>query len=281
MSIDNFIPEVWSSRILETFDRAHVYAKVCNRDYEGDIKDFGDTVRINSVGDPTITAYTKNSDIAAVEELEDSQMTLVIDKANYFNFAVDDIDKRQQQPKGVMAEAVQRASFKLSDSADTDLAAVISAGVATANVKTAITSGFAPEDAYDLIVDLWVLLMENDVPDESLWVVVPPRFKGYLKKDDRFVSFGTDANRNAAIRGDAFGEVNGMKVYTSNNVPVSSTAYDILAGHMSAVSYAEQILKTKAYEPERRFSDALKGLHVYGRKVVRPYALAKCVVTMP
>src|SRR5690349_11635768 len=120
MSLDNFNPEIWAAELNRAYERSLVYANpaVINRDYEGDIQAAGDTVRINSVGDPTIGDYTKNTDMSAVETLTDAQATLLIDQQKYFNFAVDDIDAAQQKPK-VMAEAMGRAGFGLRSSVDT------------------------------------------------------------------------------------------------------------------------------------------------------------------
>src|SRR5574344_2712628 len=117
MAIDNFIPKIWSARMLQYLDKAHVYANAVNRDYEGEIKAYGDTVKINSVGAITIGDYTKNTDIADAETLTDAQVELKIDQAKYFNFCVDDIDKAQQNPK-VMDTAVNRASYGLADVSD-------------------------------------------------------------------------------------------------------------------------------------------------------------------
>ena len=114
MSLNNFIPAVWSAQLLTDLQKSLVYANLCNRDYEGEIRAFGDQVKINSIGDVTIGSYTKNTDISAAETLTDAQRILIINQAKYFNFQIDDIDKAQQTPK-VMSAAMQKAAYGLAD----------------------------------------------------------------------------------------------------------------------------------------------------------------------
>ena len=276
MAIDNFIPEVWSARLLENLRKALVYGQegVINRDYEGEIRNVGDTVRINSIGPITIKDYTKNQDMDPPERLTGAQMLLQITEAKYFNFGVDDIDKAQQKPK-VMDDAMREAAYGLRDVADQFIASLYT-GVAAGNTIGDDTTPVVPTatTAYDYLVDLSVILDENNVPNEGRWVIVPPWFHGLLLKDDRFVKAGTAAS-DQRLRNGRVGEAAGFAVLKSNNVPNNSgTAYKIIAGHKIAWSYAEQILKVEAYRPEKRFEDAVKGLHVYGAKLVRPNAIA-------
>lgn len=279
MTIDNFIPSVWSARLLKNWNDAHVFPKTCNRDWEGEIKNVGDSVKINSIGRITIGTYAKNTDIADPEVLDDSALWLVVDQGNYFNFAVDDVDKYQQKPK-LMDAAMEEAAWGLADTVDNFIATTISAGVATANVIPAKAIGIsaADDDAYELLVDMDVKLTEANAPPGGRWAVVPPWFEGVLRKDQRFVGFGTDANIKR-LKGTPIGEAANFTVYKSNNVPLSGSTYTILAGVTASTAFAQQIDKTEAFRPEKRFSDAVKGLLVYGAKVLRPYGLVKCEVT--
>ncbi len=280
MAIDNFIPEVWSAQLLQALDKAHVYASpmVINRDYEGEISAMGDTVRINSVGDITVSSYTKGTPISDPEELVGTEQTLVIDQAKYFNFHVHDLDSAQQNPK-VMGEAMRRSAYKLRDSIDTYIAslysdAALTSGLGTdasALVPSTNTSGTT---VYDYFVDMGVLLDENDCPSQDRFVVIPPWVHGRLLKDNRFVNYGTDMNRQTAAEGNV-GRAAGFEVMVSNNVPNTSGAlYKVIAGHYSAWSFASNLTEIQAYRPEAHFSDAVKGLAVYGAKVVRPNCLA-------
>lgn len=280
MAFATFIPTIWSARLLAHLDKAHVYANLVNRDYEGEIKNFGDKVKINQIGDITIKNYTKNTDIAAPEAVDGSGQELEIDQAKYFNFAVDDVDNAQSNPK-VMDDAMQRAAYGMNDVTDGFLAGLMAVGAinngsnlgddTTPLVPTATT-------AYDMLVDLATDLTEKNVPMAGRFVVVPAFFHGLLLKDQRFVGNGTDYNK-ALIEGGEVGVAAGFAVNISNNVPnTSGTKYKIIAGTRAATSYAEQILKTEAYRPEKRFSDAIKGLHVYGGKVVQGRSLSVLTV---
>lgn len=285
MSLNNFIPVVWAARLLQNLNDAHVYVNLLNRDYEGEIRSAGDTVKINSIGRVAIGTYTKNTDIGAAETLADSAMMLTIDQQRYFHFQIDDVDKAQQKPK-VMNDAMKEAAWGLSDAADAAVAAILAAGVATAgpdNTLTAASSvgtGSTDDDAYEILVDLGVVLDNANVPQNGRWVVIPPWYHGMLLKDPRFVSFGTQQNLDRLKNGQ-IGEAAGFTVVKSNNVPVSTLAYTVIAGHAVAATYAEQIPSNdvEAYRPQLRFADAMKGLHVYGYKVTRPYALASVVAT--
>ena len=280
MTINNYTPNLWAGRALANLNDSHNYANALNRDYEGEFRQMGDRLRIQSIGRVTIRSYTKNSTITAPETLQDSEQILIIDQADYFNFAVDDVDKVQNKIS-VMDSAMKDAAWGLADDVDDFLGALLVAGVASTSKLTALStvgSGVNDDDAYEALVDLDVQLTEQNVPESERFVVVPPWFEGELRKDNRFVSFGTSANV-AQLRGKAVGTASGFSVWVSNNVPVTSSAYTLVAGYKGAATYAEQIVKTVAYQPPDRFADAIKGLHIYGATVTRPYALASVVVT--
>lgn len=281
MALDNFIPQIWSARLLQNLNEAHVYASLANRDYEGEIRNVGDTVKINAIGRVSIGSYTKNSNISTAETLTDAQTTLVINKADYFNFQIDDIDKVQQKPK-VMDEAMREAAYGLSRAVDTELAKVhtltpannkVGGDATSAKLGGVLTAGSA---LYDYLVDLKVILDENNAPDDGRrWVVVPAWAYGMLLKDNRFINATETGNQ---IRTNGFiGRAAGLNVYMSNNVTDDAQTvktYRIIAGHPMAMSYAEQIASVEAYRPELRFASAVKGLHLWGYKVVRPALLA-------
>jgi len=133
------------------------------------------------------------------------------------------------------------------------------------------------DDAYEYLVDLSVKLDENNVPTHDRFLVVPAWFHGLLLKDDRFVRSGTTTGDRRLMNGEA-GEAAGFSILKSNNVlNTTGTAYKIIAGHRIATAYVEQIVDIKTYQPEKRFGDAVKGLYVYGAKVVRPTALASLI----
>jgi len=275
-----FIPTVWAARLLAALEKALVYgqANVANRDYEGEIKKAGNTVKIASIGDVTIGNYETNTNIAEPEVLTDSEQTLLIDNAKYFNFYVDSVD-RAQQNVNVLDEAMRRSAWSLREVADNFLASTMDAALLTANKIGSTTTPKVPtkDDAYEYLVDLGVLLDEANVPTTDRFVVIPAWFHGLLLKDDRFVRSGTAMGDRRLRNGEA-GEAAGFAVLKSNSVPnTTGTKYKIIAGHPMATAYVEQVLDVQTYKPEKRFGDAVKGLHVYGAKVVRPTALA-CLI---
>ena len=285
MTLDSFIPSIWSARLLQNMNEAHVFASLANRDYEGDISQVGDTVKINAIGRVTVGPYTKNSNIAPAETLTDAQTTLVIDQADYFNFQIDDIDKAQQKPK-VMDEAMREAAYGLAHAVDIELAGIhasvpadnkIGSDGSEAKLGGVLTAGAA---LYDFLVDLKVILDENNTPDDGRrWVVVPAWAEGMLLKDSRFVN-ATEGGNTIRANG-IIGKAAGFNVHMSNNVTNDNQTvktYRVVAGHPMAVSYADQINGVEAYRPELRFASAVKGLHLWGYKVVRPSLLATLYV---
>ena len=277
MSVANFIPTIWIARLLRHLDKRHVYLNLLNRDYEGEIKNFGDTVKVNQIGNVTIKDYTKGEDIEAPEDLSGEQQELKIDQAKYFNFAVEDVDNAQTNPK-LMDKAMERAAYGMNDVVDAFAANLLAINVHADNTIGSDTTPKVPtkDTAYDFLVDLGVKLTEANVPTVGRWVVVPAWYHGLLLKDERFVGNGTDYNK-AILEGGEVGKAAGFTVYVSNNVPnTDKTKYKIIGGTDEAGSYAEQILSTEAYRPEKRFSDAVKGLHVYGAKVFQ----SKCIAVL-
>jgi len=276
--IDNFIPAVWSARILQNLFKAQVYGSVANRDYEGEIKEFGDRVKINNIGAITVGTYAKNTDMSAAETLTGAQRELVIDQSKYFNFQIDNIDAAQQKPK-VMSEAMREAAYALADVSDTYIAGLYT-GAASANFIGSDTtpiefSGAA--DAYEKLVDISVKLDEANVPKIGRWVIIPAWYHGVLRKDSRFVQAGTDAQNNILFNG-LVGRAAGLDIYVSNNVPnAAGEKWKIQAGYAGTLSFAEQIAEVEAYKPEKRFANAVKGLHLYGAKLVRPNTMVVLV----
>jgi len=276
MALDVFIPEIWSARLLAHLDKKHVYAKLVNREYEGEIKNVGDTVRISQIGDVNVKDYTKNTAIQAPDELTGPQLILTLDQAKYFNFAVDDIEAAQANVK-LIDQAMERAAYALADTTDQYIASLVSqAGITIDDgAGGAIVVDGTNVKAYDLLVDIAVQLEQNNVPAANRWIVVPPWFMGQLLKDDRLMRVDY---KNMIATGEIPGIV-GLKVFVSNNVPESSGVYSAMAGFPEAIAYVEKVIKMEAYRPEDRFADAVKGLLVYGAKVLLANALAKVLIS--
>lgn len=275
MAVTNFQPEVWAAQLLTSLKKMLIFAgpSVVNRNYEGDIANFGDTVRITSISRPTVASYTKDSTTITPETLTDANRSLLIDQAKYFAFEVDDVDLRQVRDGGaLMDEAAREAAYALADTADQYVAGLYT-GVDSGNAisTTSITTAAL---AVTGLINLAVKLDQANVPREGRYVVVPPWYHGLLLGSDLFVrvdASGTDQ----AIRNGIVGRAFGFDVFVSNNcVNVTGDDYIVQAGYPGAVTFAEQIAKVEAYRPESAFSDAVKGLHLYGAKLVRPTGIA-------
>lgn len=292
MALTN-VAKIWSAQTLVKLRAAIVFGApaVTNRDYQGEITQAGDRVVVTGVVDPTIFDITKNTDIPAPETLTDEDLELVIDQNKGFNFQVDDLDKIQVQNGGtIQLKSAANAARRLAETADIFIATKMVAEADTGNAVgsdadpieietptpgTALSAGAL--DVYALLVRLSVKLDKAKVPSEGRWVVLPAFMMGALSLDQRFTASVADQGRTLA---NGFqGRAAGFQVYSTGNVPEDTGVYKVVAGHVMATSYAEQLVQVKFYEPERRFASAAKGQHVYGSKVFYPEALAVATVT--
>ena len=271
MAVTNFIPELWSARLLNALDKSHVFANVVNRDYEGEIKKMGDTVHINTIGAVTIGTYTQNTDFTSgPETLATTDQTLTIDQAKYFNFQVDDIDAAQAAGD-IMDKAMTRAAYGLADASDKYIAGILAGAADTSNTVSTSAVALTSSNVYENVVKMRTILDKANVPTAGRWLVIPPEMYALILLDDRFVKTGGEM-AEGILRTGLVAQAAGFDIYLSNNcvsADVSSkVTYTITGGVDSAATYAEQIVSTEAYRPEKRFADAVKGLHVYGAKVV-------------
>lgn len=281
MSITNFVPEIWSAEILVNLRDELVYAARCNRDYEGDIEEAGDTVHITSFGKPTISSYSKYGTLT-YEQLTDATRALTIDQADSFSFGVDDVDRRQALG-GFVSNSMSDAAFGLAEKTDQYIAAQMYAAVnGTANDLGAITADISNANAYgDIFVGFRTLLNRAKVPKTGRWVVVPPEVYGAVLQDSRFINAQAAADAGVALHEGALGRIVGFDLYESNNAPTETVGvYDVIAGHPIAMTFADQLLETEALRLIDYIGDGLRGLHVYGSKAVRPEALALASVTV-
>jgi hypothetical protein len=302
ISVLAFRPELWSRIILAAEKKALVFGGpgICNDDYEGEISGPGTTVHITQFGDPEISDYAPNESIS-YQELDDAGQELLIDQRKYFGFAIDDVDKRQAAGD-MQAYLEDRAAYKLADTADQFVAGLYT-GVANANIllssgtSTLATDGSghaiapaayvpdtSPADFYlKVILPLRVKLDEALVPKTGRYLVVPPWAEALLDQTQAFVSVATMQQQQVFAEGYA-GRVAGFDVYMSNNSVQFDQANDgwvIQAGHPMAVTFAEQIVQTEALRLQTTFADAVRGLHVYGGKLVRPDHIAVAGVKRP
>lgn len=266
MAVDNFIPEIWSSLIVETLKKSLVFSVLTNRDYEGEISQAGDSVRINALGPVANAAYTKNVTNVVPATLNDQSQLLIIDHARYFCFEVDDVDKRQAKGD-ILAGGILEATYGLRDTADQFLAALWS-GAASTSADTPVNS----VNVLAAVLTAAENLNERNVPLEGRAMVVTPWFMTKLVIADVLLETGAG---NAPFRNGWVGRCGGFDIHVSNNVAASGGFDKIMAGTSRGITYAEQLgpNQVEAFRPEGAFSDAVKGLHLYGGRVVRPDAL--------
>lgn len=280
MAVDGFRPEIWSAAILSNLNNDLVYGALCNRDYEGDIQNAGDTVHVTSIGAVSTRAYTELTQITW-DEVADSQVDLLIDQKRYFALKVDDVERKQALP--FLDEATAEAAYALRDNADATIATAMYTAVnnpAGGNDLGALVADISDNSMYGHLVSLKTTLDRDNCPQDNRWVVISPEIHGALLRDNRFVdasaSGSTDPLRNGFV-----GRAAGFDVHVSNQTPdPTASTYAVLAGHPSATAYAEQILQTEAMRLEDFFADGIRGLHVFGVKVVRPTCLALASVTV-
>ena len=281
--LDNFTPTVWARSLLSPFYKALVFGSLVNRDYEGEISSFGDSVKINEIGDITISDFSKfnttgsTSTALTWQALSSAQKMLLIDKAKSFAFAVDDVDMAQNNPK-VMAEAMSRAAYALADEVDQDISEAIADG--SGNIITAQTVTSAT--VLSLIANMARRLDEDNVPASERFLIVPPfihqdlieSFSGGISSTAVPKVFNDSVLLNGFV-----GNVYGFNVLMSNNCHVSSGTAILSAFHRSAVTFAGQLSKVQMVNREDYFDQGVKGLYLYGVKVIRPTGIVTCDVT--
>lgn len=263
MAITNFIPTVWSETLLSELNREYVGVRNCCRDFEGDVKDKGSSVKIGSIGNISVFDYTKNTDMNAPEALTDSAMTLEISQAKAFNFQIDDIDRAQAQPR-LMRAAMKQAAAALADVADKYVYGLYTEAD-EGNILT--YDGLTPDNVIDMIVNARQALLAGGVNSniETSLEVSPEVAAVILRSKILNATDNSDSIENGKL-----GKIIGFDIYVSPNVVNEGGRHKCLARTKRAVAFAEQLNEVEAYRPEMRFADAVKGLHLYGAKLVRP-----------
>lgn len=263
MSTGNFVPKLMAKTIMRTLEDNLVARKICNTEFTGEIKRHGDAVYFNGLADPTISTYT-GADIT-YENLQDSRITLLIDKADMFAFKVTDIEKAQadQDLKGSQA---QRAAYGLKKSCDTALM-----GLYTEAGKTVTAASPTVVTLQSVIGSFAQLLGESNVPDSDMFMVIPPWLQ--IKLGLAGINFQIKNGVNGT--GDMlWAKYLGFDVYVSNQVVNTGTVAvpisHIIAGSKNAIAFADQITETEDIRLEKTFDTAVRGLHTYGMKVVKP-----------
>lgn len=284
MAIDNFIPEVWAARLQRHLDATLVYAqpKVCNREWEGEIKEAGDTVHINKIGDPTIKDYEPGEDMDAPEEPDGTTQALVVDQTKYFNVMVDDVNKAQANVN-LLDQFGKRAGRGMAGTVDKHVATKMVAAATVNKVGTDAApveikaDGSGDLTPYEFAVELRRQIENSDVEITDLWIAINPDIEAEILLDDRYIESDVTIVRTGSI-----GKLAGFEVLRTTATPDSPGSggapvpnWKVLAGAGNySTTFAGQIVEQEAFRPERRFGDAVKGLEVYGVKVLEPETLA-------
>ena len=276
MAITNFIPTVWSENLYQALDKKYVAVANCNREFEGDIASKGSVVKICGVGDIAVGDYTKNVDMNDPQTLSDTVRELTVDRAKYFNFQIDDIDRAQSSPR-LMEAAMKNAASALADEADRYIYSLCE-GASTKFDETAVSV----DNIISLMIDARTKLFANNVSDpHDIIFEVTPEIAGLILK----AKVNLNADGGAILENGCIGNIGGCKIFVSNNVLREETetgyVHKCIARTKRAIAFAEQLSEIDAYRPELRFADAVKGLHLYGAKVVYPSEMVLLNLSMP
>jgi len=291
----NFIPEIWSGKLIENFYDATVLAAISNTDYEGEIKGQGDTVNIRTQPNITIRDYVKGQNLV-VENPDKPKLQLLIDKGEYFACVEDDIDKVQSDINLMdtwSKDASEQMKVKIDQRVLTDMLPDISAqnkGATAGRISAAFNLGTsvspltvtkdgagATTPVTDLIVDMGTVLDENNCPESGRFLVIPARMAGLIKKSElKDASLSGDSQ--SIMRNGRLGMIDRFTVYVSHNLNVSSGKFSIIAGTKMGLTFASQMTEMESIRAESTFGDIIRGLQVYGYKVVKPEALSMAVV---
>jgi hypothetical protein len=291
----NFIPEIWSGKLIENFYDATVLAAISNTNYEGEIRQYGDTVNIRTTPEITIRDYVKGQTLT-VENPDKPKIQLVIDKGEYFACVEDDVDKVQSDINLMdtwSKDASERMKIKIDQRVLTDILPGIAAtnkgataGEQSASFNlgtdssplTVTKDGASTTTAVvDLIVDLGTVLDEANAPEQDRFLVIPAKMAGLIKKSE-LKDASLTGDGVSIVRNGRLGMIDRFTVYVSHNLNVSSGKYSIIAGHKMGFTFASQMTNMETIRSESTFGNIIRGLQVYGYKVIKGEALAQAVI---
>ena len=287
----NAFPVIYSKKVLKKFRKASIAEDITNSDYQGEILNVGDSVRIIKEPSLTVKPYARGAQLVS-DNLIDEDLVMVVDQANYFQFDIDDIEKKQTHIDWIDL-ATNEAAYRLKDAFDTHVLSYMQTQVSAAMIYgtsgSPIDVGFGAGEVSPLAVmnRLSRLLDENNVPTENRWLVADPVFweqvgdeNSKLLNWDNAGTSGQDILRNGRVTN---GPIRGFQCYKSNNLPLIASATTtrlVMAGHMSSTATASQIAQTEMFRSPTSFADVCRGLHVFGRKTLRPEAIAYSAISV-
>ncbi|MBF0555674.1 MAG: hypothetical protein HQK96_14180 [Nitrospirae bacterium] len=280
---------LWSGKLIKKFYRTSVIPFIANIDYEGEIMEQGDLIYIRAVPDITIRDYVKGQKIEYERPETGPALDLVIDKGKYFAFSCDDVDKWQSD-LDLLELWSSDASIQLKLVVDSDILSSIpasvdplNAGITAGAISMNINLGrsgapvqITKSNVLDYIIDCATILDERNVPETDRWLVIPAWLSAMIKKSD-LSNVARTGDDESSIRNGMIGMIDRFTVYSSNYVSSSvesgGLAYNVMFGHLSALTFASQILKTETLRAESTFGDLVRGLMVYGYKVIKPESM--------
>jgi hypothetical protein len=289
----NFIPEIWSSKLVENFYDASVLTAVSNTDFEGEIKAHGDKVQIRLTPEVTVRPYQKGMNLT-VERPDKPKITLEIDQGEYFACIEDDVDKVQADIS-LMDEWSKDASEKMKLAIDAKVLTNILPDISTFNmgatagrISQSINLGStgAPvqvtkTNVLDLLVDAGTVLDEANAPESGRFLIIPAWMAGLIKKSD-LKDASLTGDSSSVLRNGRLGMIDRFTLYTSHNLNsvVDSTyrCFSVIGGHKMGLTFASQMTEMESLRAESTFGNIIRGLQVYGYKVVKGEALTKLYV---
>ena len=290
-----FLPAVYSKKVLNFFRKASVIEAITNTDYAGELSAFGDSVKIIKEPEITVYQYERGADVTQTK-LTDQELTLVVDTANAFKFKVDDIESNMSHVNW-REVAASSAAYSLKDAFDEGVLATMFSGVSASSPNHILGSdsatdlaegtfdgtgnldigfGSSEHDPIDVLGHMARLLDDQNIPEEGRWFVASPDFYEVLSKTaSKLLSVDYNAGQGSIRNGlVTSGKLRGFSMYKSNNIAsTSNAAGKCIAGHMSSTATAQTITSTEVLRDPDSFGDIVRGLHVYGAKVLRAGAL--------
>jgi len=265
--------EIWAGLLLQSFLKQNKFSStsVCNRQYEGDVAG-AKSVKITSISRPTVAAFVEGTTSLTFESLTDAQRTLACDQVKSFAFQLGDIAQAQSANGGqLMSEAAREAGAALAEDADEYVRTIFGTDTAAANIvgSTAITTSVL---AVARIVAHKQLLDDSNTPQQGRYTIVPSWFNSLLLLDTNYMMYDS-VTSGGRIENGVMGRFLGFDIMVAQYAVTGGNDHRVYSGHPSAITFANQIDKVEALRPESAFSDALKGLHVYGAKVTRPNSI--------
>ena len=287
----NFIPEIWSGKLIENFYDATVLSAISNTDYEGEIKAYGDTVNIRTTPELTIETYVKGQTLK-VENPDKPKLQLLIDKGEYFAAVEDDVDKVQSDIKMMdqwSKDASERMKIKIDQRVLTDILPGISAsnkgataGAISGNINLGVTGtpvAVSTSNVIEHIINMGLALDEANAPESDRFLIIPAKMAAYIKQSD-LKDASITGDGNSPLRNGRLGMIDRFTLYVSHNLKKTGSEFDVIGGHKMGMTFASQMTNLETLRSETTFGNIIRGLQVYGYKVVKPEALSQSVITL-